>query len=204
MSKLKIYPAKYVKVFSWIHLPLYGALAKTLVSKKNILIEPGDIEPDKKYLFAVNHQGIPDFFVVFFGLPFWIHRQLTPYRFFVSNPFFKNPVVRWMLMSFGGFPAKEHRKIDWGILAAERALQRNETVVIFPEGRVSLEERKYPAKRGVEILAKTPDIMIVPVRVKWYRSEKVFKSYYLAVGKPFDASQMTASQIMDRVYDLEF
>ncbi len=204
MQKLKTYSTKYVRIYSWLHFPLYGALARSMVAKRNIMLQPSDICSDKKYVFAVNHQGQPDFFVVFFGMPGELHRLLGPYRFFIANRFFINPFLGWMLRSFGGFPAKKHSKYNWGIPAAKQAMARGEAVVIFPEGKVSLVERRYAPLRGVEVLAQGPDVLIIPARVKWFRNPKVINGYKLAIGKPFDAHGMKANQIMDRVYSLKF
>lgn len=203
MPKLKVYSTNYIKRFSLFHYAFYHPLAKFMMARCKFLLSENDIDPKKHYIFVANHSGAPDFFVVFFGLPFKITRLLVPYRFFIANRFFKKRSARWVLMSFGGFPAKKHRTLDWGVPAGERAMKRNETVVIFPEGKVAPIDRKYPPKRGIEFLAKNPNAMLIPVRVKWHRNKGLVKSYDLTVGKPFDAHNMTAAQIMDRVYDLE-
>ncbi len=204
MQKLKAYSTKYINAYSWFHFPLYGLIARAMMRKKKLLLRPKDIDLTKKYVFVVNHQGLPDFFVVFFGMPANIHHLIGPYRFFIANRFFRNSILRWILLSFGGFPAKKHSSLEWGISAAKHAMERGETVVIFPEGKVSLIDRAYPPKRGVEFLANEPDVMIIPTRVKWNRAKGYLNSYYLAVGRPFDGHGMKATQIMDHVYDLKF
>jgi len=204
MTKPKVYSTKYINAFSWFHYPLYGTIARLMISRKNFLIQPEDIKAGKKYVFAVNHQGIPDFFVVFFGMPTYVHSRLTPYRFFIANRFFRNRFLRWILLSFGGFPAKKHRTLEWGLPAAEHAIRRGESVVIFPEGKVSLIDRVHTPKRGVEFLANEKNAMIIPVRVRWHRAQGYFNSYDLVVGKPFNGHGMKAVEIMDRVYSLKF
>lgn len=188
-------------MFSYI---FYHPIARLMMVRRNVHLNPSDIEPGKHYLFAINHSGAPDFFVVFFGLPLSVTLKLVPYRFFIANRFFRNWLVRWMAMSYGGFPAKEHESIEWGLDAARHAISRNETVVIFPEGKVSRTDKQYPPRKGVGILAKEDNVAIIPVRVKWHRHQGYLRSYDVTVGKPFDAKDMSAEQIMDIVYDLEF
>lgn len=182
----------------------YHPLARWMMVSRSVQLDKSDIKPGKHYIFAINHSGAPDFFVVFFGLPLSVTLRLVPYRFFIANRFFKKPLVRWMALSYGGFPAKEHTQLKWGLDAAKHALNRNETLVIFPEGKVSKVDRKYPPKRGVAILAKMPNVLIIPTRVKWHRNNGYLRSYDVTVGKPIDANGLTADQIMNEVYDLEF
>ena len=204
MAKQKYYSTSYVSLFSWVHYPLYWVLANLMKRSNRFLIKPEDVNLNHRYVFCLNHRGSPDFFVVFFGMPAWFHRKIAPYRFFIANRFFKNWFVRWQALSFGGFPAKEHPYLDYGLDAANRALDRGDPVVIFPEGRVGMVDREHKPKKGVAILAKRIDVRIVPVRVNWDRSKKLFRSYDVVVGKPFDGSKMNENQIMDVVYDLRF
>ncbi len=204
MSKQKTYSSFYILVFSWIHFPLYGFIARRMMKSEKLMLNINDLNKNSHYVFTVNHQGAPDFFVVFFGMPGRIHRQIGPYRFFIANKFFKNPLTRWLALSFGGFPAKKHPKYQYGIAAAKHAMNCGESVVIFPEGKVSQVDRQHKPKQGVAILAKEPDTFIIPVRVKWHRDKGIFNSYDVAIGKPFNGSKMSAEEIMDKVYSLKF
>lgn len=204
MEKQKVYPTRYIRAYSLFSYIFYHPLTLLMTTRRTFLLQPSDIDPNKRYVFAINHSGAPDFFVVFFGLPLRITLKLVPYRFFIANRFFNNPIIRWLAMSYGGFPAKKHKTIEWGVPAAKHALKRDETVVIFPEGKVSKIDKAYPPKRGVEFLANEDDVVIVPARVKWHRGKGYINSYDLTVGRPFDGHGMKAVQIMDRIYDLKF
>jgi len=204
MSKNNVYHTTYIKSFSLFSYVFYHPLAILMAKSRRILLDAKDIDPKKHYVFAINHSGAPDFFVVFFGLPLKITLKLVPYRFFIANRFFRKSVVRWLTMSYGGFPAKKHSAIEWGVPAAKHAMERGETVVIFPEGKVSKIDRVHPPKRGVEFLANENDVRIVPVRVKWHRDRGYINSYNLVIGKPFDGRGMKAIEIMDRIYSLKF
>jgi 1-acyl-sn-glycerol-3-phosphate acyltransferase len=74
--------------------------------------------------------------------------------------------------------------------------------MIFPEGRRTVrgEGKVY---RGVEELAHShPHAMVVPVHIEWRVRWKYIRSFRIAIGAPFDASQLTAQDIMDRIYAL--
>jgi 1-acyl-sn-glycerol-3-phosphate acyltransferase len=145
-----------------------------------------------------------DAFYICYSMPFDIHRKLGPYRFFLANRFIDNAFMGRPLLAFGCFPAKRHERYPYGLRMAETLLGNSETVVIFPEGRISKIDREHVPRHGVEVLAKMPGVQLVPARVEWQRDKGFFKSYRLSIGRPFNGSELTAEQIMDKVYDLKF
>jgi len=123
-------------------------------------------------------------------------------RYFAARGLFRAPILREVLMAFGSFPARPHPRWPSGLEYGLRMLHKGKTVMIFPEGRRTVrgEGKVY---KGVEELAHShPLAMVVPVHIEWRVHWKVFRSFRIAIGAPFDGGNMTAQEIMDRIYAL--
>lgn len=193
-----------VKLLQLLSFPLFRLITSLLTKRKAIDLHYKHVQTNKTYVLASNHTGMPDPFIICYSIPILLSFKLTPYRFFITNRFFKG-ALGFYLRAMGGFPSHEHPKLRFGLEVAGEALSKHQTVVIFPEGRIMKSSiQEVEPKRGVSVLAKEKDIMIIPARVHWNREKGIFKSYSLAVGKPFDGSKMSPQEIMDVVYSLKF
>lgn len=158
-----------------------------------------DLVHGTRYVVASNHQSGVDPFFICSQLPFRIWRHMGTLNYFTANRFINTPVVGEWLLRVGCFPAKAHHKHAYGIEYGLKRLRTGQTVLIFPEGQRAL-RGEVPIRHGIEVLAKEPHVMIVPAHIEWTR-HKPWRTFKLGIGKPFDGSNMTAQQIMDRVYD---
>ncbi len=165
------------------------------------------LNPNAGYIIVANHSGSIDPFIITANLPLPYIKAMLPFRFMTANKFF-NKVWLWPALFWHGcYPARKtsgRLKDISGLEYTAKLVNSKTTIMIFPEGRVSRKDRQFPPKRGVEILARTPDVLLIPVRVKWDRSKGFWKSYSMAIGEPFSGENMTAEQIMDVVYGLKF
>lgn len=200
----KSLPPNAIKYFQWFNWPLFRSIAWLAVKNKNIKLAASQLSSDTNYVIVSNHQGTMDPFVVCYNFDRKIDKMLVPIHFFTANRFMNRPVLAQWLSLMGSFPAKRHHKYQYGLVKAEHLVGKSQTVMIFPEGRVSRVDRFHKPKHGVEVLAKMPGVKLIPTRVKWNKSKGVIKSYSLAIGRPFDGSHMSAEQIMDKVYSLKF
>jgi 1-acyl-sn-glycerol-3-phosphate acyltransferase len=171
-----------------------------LVTHKNIELKVRDIEPGMRYVMAGNHQSYLDPWMVLGGIPLSIWRKTGMPRAMASNRFFNNPVVANYLRSLGSFPAKEHPTDPYGLDYSEFLLDHGQSIVIFPEGHVTL-HRENTARHGIQALAQMPNVRIIPVHFEWARPRWRAR-FEIGIGKPFDGSKMTAQEILDRVYDI--
>lgn len=158
----------------------------------------------KSTIIVANHSAAMDPFLITANLRWRQVFTMCPYFFMMHNRFFDYPILRPWLYLHGCFPAFEHKKHSYGISRASELLSNGRTVVMFPEGKVTLNDRVLPAKKGVETLANLPNTQVLPVRVKWNRRRGIWRSYSMTVGQPFSGKNMTAEQIMDVVYSLKF
>jgi len=193
----------FIKYYQFFLIPLFKLVLAVAIKDKSIHLKAGDLKDGKKYIFVSNHRSLMDAFYICYSMSFDIHKRLGPYRFFLANRFLDNLFLSKPLLAFGSFPAKRHERYPYGLRMAENLLGNNETVVIFPEGKIARVDKQHEPRHGVEVLAKMPDVQLIPVRVDWQRDKGFVNSYRLSIGRPFDGSDMTARQIMDKVYGLK-
>lgn len=165
-------------------------------------LEPADIDPNMSYLVASNHQSQWDSFVQLSALNNALAGKLLPFRAMTYNKVLQGGVLTQYLLGMGCFPSNPHETLPFGIDLAEKLLEDGQTVFICPEGRRTLPKATAP-RPGVVVLAKVPNVMILPAHIQWYRPNKFQKTFKFTLGKPFNGSGMTAEEIMDKVYALE-
>lgn len=193
-----------IKTVQLFTIPLARLLLWPILGTKSIRLKLSDLDSDFNYVIVANHSGVPDALVVCYSLSTKISIRLAPYRFFTKNVLFRNFLVRPIIILFGCFRARRELNKPSGLDYGISLINSSQTIVIFPEGKVSRLDRKILPRTGVETLAAIPNVKLIPARVKWNRKKGLWKSYSLSVGKPFGAKNMTADQIMDVVYDLKF
>lgn len=192
-----------VIITQFVLVAIFKVIGRVVIRRKaNLQLQ---FNENYKYVVYSNHTWIFDPFLICSHLTTKIQHKFFPFRFFVMNRFFdgRNIALRPFLSILGCFPAKWHSKLKYGIATAEDFLIKGSTIMIFPEGRISKVGSRLPAKRGIEILARSPRVLLIPVRVKFQRN-KIIHSYSITVGEPFSGKNMTAEQIMDVVYSLKF
>jgi 1-acyl-sn-glycerol-3-phosphate acyltransferase len=171
-----------------------------MLRKKNLVLEIADIEPGMRYVIASNHQHWFDAWMLLSRIPLAIWNRIGLPRVMASNRFFGYPVVAPYLKSMGCFPAKPHPTDPFGLDYAAYLLDHGKSLIVFPEGHVTL-HRENTARRGVAELAQLPNVRIIPIHFEWARP-RIRARFSIGIGKPFDGSQMTAQEILDRIYDL--
>lgn len=189
-----------IKFTQWITTPLLLLFLFVVVNRQKVSPSIQKLGADGNYVLVANHRGMMDPFVIGYSLPL----KFRPWRFFVQNRFFKNWLLLPFLYVFGCFPARKEPGKKSGLEYGIELINRGQNLVIFPEGKISRFGEKILPKTGVEILAKIPNVAIIPARVNWNRKRLIFKSYSLSIGQPFIGKNMTAEQIMDVVYSLKF
>jgi len=160
-----------------------------------------DLLPDKTYVVVSNHQSQLDAFVLLASFSPTVFNRLEPFRAMTTNRFLARGPIKYAALKMGCYPAKPHPTLPSGVEYAAALIQRGQTVYICPEGKKS-QPGKQTARPGVAILAKLPNVEIIPVHIQWTRSGRWRRSFQLTYGKPFDGSQMSAQQILDHIYAL--
>src|SRR5215204_6527304 len=114
--------------------------------------------PDGGVILASNHRSFLD--------PFAIGCCIgRPIYFVAKRELFKNPLLGWLLNCLGAFPIKRGASDEESMATALALLQREQAIVIFPEGtRIRTGSLARP-KRGVGRLALQSGKPVVPIAV---------------------------------------
>ena len=137
-----------------------------------------------KVILAGNHTGHLD--------PLIIQMATKRNLWFVTGPAaFKVPVVKHLLKWFNILPLNFGSGLD-AIESAVTKLHLGEPVVIFPEGRFTTDGSLCTFHRGVGIMAKHADCVIVPFAIKggfeawgkFRKNPKLFTQIVIQFGQP--------------------
>lgn len=196
--ELDIRTAKEIRIWQAFARIIFTLPWLLFVNKTAIQLKRKDFRPGIRYVIASNHQSHWDAFMLFIALYRSETHRMLPFRAITSNHFFKNPVTCFLALNVGCFPAKANAELPYGIPFSIFALNQNHTVYICPEGGLGGRGER-DIRPGVAVLAHEPNVMVVPAHIEWRRGWP-WRTFKLGIGKPFDASAMSAEEIMDRVY----
>lgn len=139
-------------------------------------------------MLIVNHLSLWDP-VYLFCL---IRRKLN---FMGKSELFDIPVLGWILRHVYVFPVKRNTIDRNALKTAAEALEREEVLVIFPEGTRSRDGRLLPLKEGAALFAYRSDCIVIPVAMS--NTPKTFpkgfrQSVTVSFGAPIDLTPYKA------------
>ena len=150
-----------------------------------------------RYVMYANHQSVLDPFIICACLPYRIFLTLLPIRFFTANKYLANPLLGIFFRTLGCFPAYFINNRLYGLDKAKSILEKNQTAFIFPTG---MRTRENFAKSGISVLARAPNVCLIPVYINW----KNRLSCQVRIGSAFTCDKPAIpKQIMEVVYALE-
>ena len=122
------------------------------------------IDPQRSYVFMPNHTSIADPLAIAMAIP-------QPFHCVFKKELARIPVFGWALLSLGQIMVdRENTEQARAALAeAVSGLSGNNSILIFPEGKVSQDGRLLPLKKGGFHLAIQTGLPIVPVRIEGAR-----------------------------------
>ena len=175
--------------------PLLLVLRTVLVGR-NLTRPKARLTGDGPHVIYANHQSQLDALLLPVAFPPSDILRLLPFRFFVANAYFKNPVSATFLKLMGGFPAQYYPNRSYGLDHAMQLIGSNQTVVIFPQG---MRTRERMAKPGIAVLAAEPGVRVIPIHIDW----KSRFSCYVHAGTAITAGQaQPPDRLMEFVYSL--
>lgn len=181
--------------FLWVLLRVYLLLSGSTASGGKMRLEPG-----KSYILAANHRSQLDPFLVCAALPLPVYHRLAPVRFMTYYAYFKPLIYRFLLRVGGSFPTKPFRNLPYGLDFSIKVLERGGTVLIFPEGQRTL-PGAVRIRSGVAVLAQIKNTEVIPVWLEWKKGW-IFRKVHIVYGTPQPAANLSATQIMQVIYDL--
>ncbi|MEW5758810.1 MAG: AMP-binding protein [Candidatus Omnitrophota bacterium] len=173
------------------------------------------------YIICPNHASFLDGFAIGISLPYIIRQKAF---FFGLTAYFENKIISWSDKFLKVIPIDPLTNLTGAMQAASFVLKNNRIMCIFPEGERSSDGNVKNFKKGVGILAKELNVVLVPVYIAgsfsaWGRGRKFPRSHPITVifGKPktwqefkqnnttpdIDEYQVIANGIRDEVIKLK-
>lgn len=122
------------------------------------------IDPQRSYMFMPNHTSIADPLAVGMAIS-------QPFHCVFKKELARIPVFGWALLSLGQIMVDRENTEQARAALAEvvSGLSGNNSILIFPEGKVSQDGQLLPLKKGGFHLAIQTGLPIVPVRIEGAR-----------------------------------
>lgn len=152
-----------------------------------------NIDSQKPYVFAANHQSQYDIFTLMGYLP-------VQFKWMAKKSLFYIPILGWGIKACGTiFVDRESPKAAYvALLKALELLKKGYSIVVFPEGTRSYDGTIGAFKSGGIILALRAGVPIVPVTIIGTfeilpRSSKHIKpgTAIIVIDKPIDVTHYT-------------
>ncbi len=167
--------------------------------------------PDGPVILCPNHQSYLD--------PAFVQNVVRRRLVFVmTNDFYAARSANWFFRLVGAIPVGS-RRLSWGGMRRAAALLRlGGALVLFPEGRLSLDGTIGRAQRGVAVIARRGRAPVIPVAIEgsiraWPHGARWLKraNVRIAFGEPLvftgpatrEAEQAFANEVLDRVAALK-
>ena len=170
-------PVKKLKLKKWprylltqgirlLFQPLFFLLSRIFIKLK---IEGLDNlkDLDLPLIFMPNHISYLDSFVMAMAVPFRIRKKLT-FAAAKDVLYEEYKHISWMIELFFNvfsFPRKEGENIRLGLEHMGKLLDKSFSVVVFPEGQMSVDGRLQKLKRGTGLIAVEMDSWVIPVKI---------------------------------------
>jgi 1-acyl-sn-glycerol-3-phosphate acyltransferase len=160
-----------------------------------------NLRPGVPYVLCVNHQSHMDIPIILAALP-------IQFRFAAKKQLFRYPFLGWHLRRSGHVPIDRenpHAAVKSLRDAAEK-IRHGTPIMVFPEGRTSLDGSIKPFKGGGFMLATRSDAAAVPITITGSRAVLPPKTYHVrggvvevTVGKPIASHGLSATELANRV-----
>jgi 1-acyl-sn-glycerol-3-phosphate acyltransferase len=155
------------------------------------------VPPEGPVLLAPNHFSAWDHF--FCGI--YLRRRV---RFMAKSQLFSNPLLTAILVHGGAFPVRRGHRDEEAMATARSILERDGTIVVYPEGGRSRDGKLGRARPGVGRLALETGAPVVPVAIhgslgiRRHRLPKVVVEYgapiaFARVERPSREEQQAAA-----------
>ena len=126
------------------------------------LIGQENIPKSGPVLLVCNHISYADSVILFGSIS-------RPTRFIMEDFYYRMPILNWAFRGARTIPItsplKNRQVFEHAEQSARKALNNNEMVFIFPEGRLSPKGEIIPFKRGVMRIIENQSVDIVPVAI---------------------------------------
>ena len=186
LDKINLHPGVLDKAFSFIILSLFNLLFRTfwllrIKGRENLPVH-------KPFIICPNHASFLDGFIV----AATSHAKTKVNLFFLGySGYFLHPIIKWAVQIARLIAIDPAVNLTDAMQAAAYVLRNNKSLCIFPEGERSIDGEVKEFKKGVGILIKETDALVVPCYIQgsypaWPRGELLPKPYPIKIifGRP--------------------
>jgi len=140
---------------------LWGRIQLGSTGTKVKVLGLENVEPQKSYIIASNHQSNFDIFTLLGYLP-------IQFRWIAKAELFRTPFMGWAMTRIGYIPIERGspKKAYRNILQAAEKVKQGVSVMIFPEGTRSPDGKLQPFKKGLFLIAIKSQAPILPIVIR--------------------------------------
>jgi 1-acyl-sn-glycerol-3-phosphate acyltransferase len=110
--------------------------------------------------------------------------------FLAKDELFHVPIFGFIIKNLKAFPIKRGEGDVSALKTSIGLLDSGKCLLVFPEGTRKKKNKKSVPKKGIGLLAKKSNAVVLPVKIintnKWFLLKKI----YLIYGKPLDISKI--------------
>lgn len=181
LDKINLHPGASDKSFSFILLNFFNLLFRTfwllrIKGKENLPVH-------KPFIICPNHTSYLDGFIVAAGS----HTKTGVNLFFLGySGYFLHPVIKWAVQIARLIAIDPTVNLTDAMQAAAYVLRNNKSLCIFPEGERSIDGEVKEFKKGVGILIKETDALVIPCYIRgsypaWPRGKFLPRPYPIKI-----------------------
>ena len=144
--------------------PLQRFFARNIVRLAGVRLQVQQapaFDPHRTSIFISNHVNLFDPFVLYSAIP-----QL--FRGWELASHFKIPIYGWLMKRFGNVPVADQKtpgSLRRLIQQTKRTLDTGISLVVFAEGKRTLDGRVHPFQKGIFRILQDLEVPIVPVSI---------------------------------------
>ena len=185
----------FYQVAWWVCFFLFKILFRYKIYGKSKLPKEGP------YIMASNHLSYLD--PICIGL--LIRKRLN---FLAREDLFRNKIFAWLIKNLGAIPLDREKQDIRALKEGLRVLKKKKILVIFPEGRRSLDGELGKPLEGVGFLAHLAKVKVVPIYLEGTNLALPINAYFIRlkkiscfVGNPVEPDDYSAEKITELTWE---
>ncbi len=182
-----------ISLFVWLVSYFVVFVLSKIFLSISTYYEDKDFQKIRKPVIVVsNHKSCFDPWIIFVSLPFKVLLRLLPIRPFAKNNFKKNSLL-WFLSSlkitafvyyiYNVITIPDVDSFQEKIKPLVKALKEKNTILIFPEGKIILNEDVGEFKKGIVALQERTGVPILPCAVHYDKKGIFRRKTQVSFGK---------------------
>ena len=158
------------------------------------IIGVNNLPANKEFILCSNHGSYLDGFLIAVSVPRWLKKHM----FFLGfRAYFEVPIIRNIVKIIRIVSIDPAAQLVNAMQSCAYILRKGKVVCIFPEGGRSIDGEIQKFKKGIGILAKELNLLLVPVYIKgsyesWSRTNHFPRPHPITIvfGRPYNLEKL--------------